>query len=159
MLSTSEMLPLLVADVFQLAGAFRELGERIASKVGQTQARWQVLSVISDGPWTVAQAARRLGYARQSVQRTADQLTAAGLAQYKPNPAHAKSPLLQITREGTATLARITREAEKWHLQLGAHLNARDVSTTRETIRQLCDAVEGGLSKRKRRSGDRLEAN
>lgn len=140
----ADLLPLLVADIYQLAGAFRHLGNRIAGKVGQTQGQWKVLSVISGSPQTVAQIARRLGYARQSVQRTGDHLIRATLAQYKPNPDHAKSPLVEITGRGTNALARITREAEKWHLQLGAELKLSELSTALRVIRHLCSALEGG---------------
>jgi DNA-binding MarR family transcriptional regulator len=100
----AKLMPLFVADVFHLAGEFRQLGNRIASRVGQTQARWQVLSVFSDGTWTVAQVARRLGYARQSVQRTADQLIQEKLAEYRPNPDHAKSPVLKSLARGNLLL-------------------------------------------------------
>ena len=139
------LIPLLVADVFQLAGAFRKLGSRLASRVGQTQARWQVLSVLSGGPHTVAQIARRLGYARQSVQRTADQLVKARLARYEANPDHKTSPLVEITEQGASTLARITREAEKWHVQLASELKPSEVAGALRTVRQLCSAVEAHL--------------
>lgn len=149
MLSTEEnepvaLIPLLVADVYHLAGAFRSLGNGIARRVGQTQTRWQILSVISGGPRTVAQTARRLGYARQSVQRTADQLIRARLARYTTNPDHKKSPLVEITDQGTNALARITREAEKWHRQLASELKPSELATTLRVVRQLRSAVETG---------------
>lgn len=145
----AKMMPLFVADVFHLAGEFRLLGESIAGRVGQTQARWQVLSVISDGTWTVAQIARRLGYARQSVQRTSDQLSQQNLAAYRPNPDHAKSPILEITNEGKLALARITREADKWHLKLSAGLEGRDLATAAQVIRHLCAMLENDLGKKR----------
>jgi DNA-binding MarR family transcriptional regulator len=139
----AEVIPFLVADIFHLAGEFRRLGDRIASRVGQTQARWQVLSVVSDGNWTVAQIARRLGYARQSVQRTADHLVGAGLTKYKPNPKHAKAPLLEISGQGKTALARITREAGKWHQKLGAEVELSEISTALRVVRRLCSVLDG----------------
>jgi hypothetical protein len=59
---------LLVADVYDAAGVLRRLGERIAATEGQTQARWQVLSVMPEGTWTVPMAADRLVTRRQAVQ-------------------------------------------------------------------------------------------
>jgi len=138
----AELMPLFVADVFHLAGEFRQLGNRIASRVGQTQARWQVLSVVSDGTWTVAQVARRLGYARQSVQRTADQLVQQKLAEYRPNPDHAKSPVIKITSKGNLALARITREADKWHLKISAGLPESELAIAARTVRHLCATLE-----------------
>jgi len=138
----AQLIPLIVADVFHLAGEFRQLGNEIAGRVGQTQARWQALSVVSDGPRTVAQMARRLGYVRQSVQRTADQLADEALTRYIHNPDHAKSPLVEITAEGRIALAQITRRAEKWHQKLSAELNVDEVSTTLRVLRQLRSAIQ-----------------
>ena len=55
----------LVAEVYETAGVLRRQGERTAATEGQTQARWQILSVISDGDWTVPMAADRLGTSRR----------------------------------------------------------------------------------------------
>src|ERR1700755_3083959 len=49
---------LLMADVYELAGLSRRTSEAIARDLGQTAARWHVLSVLSAGPCTVPAAAR-----------------------------------------------------------------------------------------------------
>lgn len=143
---TSDLIPLLVADVYHLAGAFRRSGSRIAKGVGQTQTRWQVLSVVSDGSRTVAQIARRLGLARQSVQRTANQLARLRLGRYVENPDHKRSPLVEITDQGKKTLALLTRAAEKSHVELSADFKRADLVTTLRVIRQLRDRLEGRRS-------------
>src|SRR5580704_11432256 len=104
-------LPLIVADIYELAGRFRDNGEAIARTVGQTQARWQVMSAASADPRTVPQIARRLGVSRQNVQRIADLLAAEGSAAFEPNPDHRGSPYLVLTSRGSATLARLTAAA------------------------------------------------
>src|SRR5215471_17373600 len=96
----AELIPLIVADVYELAGGFRRVGERIAQTVGQTQARWQVLSAASDIPRTVPQIARRLGVSRQNVRQIADALVCASLARFVDNPDHRRSPHLVLTGEG-----------------------------------------------------------
>ena len=103
---------LLVADVYELAGESRRTSEALAREVGQSAARWHVLSVVSDGPRTVASAARRLGLARQSVQRVVDELVAAGQLELRSNPDHARSPLVTITTTGGDTLARLVRRSD-----------------------------------------------
>lgn len=140
--AASEIIPLLVADVYHLAGAFRQSGERIAATVGQTQARWQLLSAASGEPRTVAQIARRLGYARQSVQRTADQLVEEGLARYIANPDHKSSPLLELTGQGTAALSSITKAAAKWQAGLARQFDSQELATALQVVRRLRDAVE-----------------
>jgi DNA-binding MarR family transcriptional regulator len=139
----ADLIPLLVADVYHLAGAFRCSGSQIAKKVGQTQARWQLLSVISDGSRTVAQIARRLGLVRQSVQRTANQLVRLRLARYVENPDHKRSPLVQITDQGMRSLALITREAEKAHVKLSADFKRAELVTALRVVRQLCSTLDG----------------
>src|SRR5690348_3108020 len=102
--TSSALLPLIVADVFELAGRFRADGERIAATVGQTQARWQVMSAASTVPLTVAQIARRLGVTRQNVQRIAGLLVKEGSATFEPNPDHQGSPHLVLTEKGQRAL-------------------------------------------------------
>ncbi|HEX4020418.1 MAG TPA: helix-turn-helix domain-containing protein [Acidobacteriaceae bacterium] len=143
----AELIPLLVADVYQLAGAFRQWGDGIAGEVGQTQARWQVLSAASVGGRTVAQLARRLGYARQSVQRTADLLVTDGLAKYASNMDHRKSPHLELTQHGDDALKTLTAAAGQEHKKLAAAASAAGVNTTElqtalDVIRQMCAAME-----------------
>lgn len=90
----SDEIARLVADVFELAGLLRRSGEVVAAREGHTQARWQLLSVVSDRALTVPQAARRLGVTRQGVQRVANDLVVCGLAELRHNPDHRTSPLL-----------------------------------------------------------------
>lgn len=139
----ADVIPLLVADVFELAGAFRRAGEEIAQTAGQTQARWQLLSVISGGPHTVAQIARRLGYTRQSIQRTADQLADEELVRYDSNPDHKTSLLVEMTEEGQRVYGEITKAARKWHVALGRQVDREKLEVTHGFIRQLCELLGG----------------
>lgn len=45
-----------------------------------------------------------MGITRQSVQRVADVLVEAGLAEYRPNPAHRRAKLLAPTEDGLAAV-------------------------------------------------------
>jgi DNA-binding MarR family transcriptional regulator len=134
-------MPLLIADLYEAAGAARARGERIAARAGQTQARWQVLSVLSQGDWSVAQAARRLGVARQGVQRLVNELELAGLVRYEPNPRHLRSPLVRLSDDGHAVLAQITGAARGWHRTAAEQLSLADVLTTRAILRRLIAAA------------------
>lgn len=131
----------LVSDILEAAGALRRRGDAIAAAAGQNQARWQVLSVLSDGDWTVSKAARRLGVRRQSVQRVADALLAQGLLRAEPNPHHARSPLLRLTPEGQRALATVTDVADPWHERLAAQLSLDDLRTARDALRIVVEAA------------------
>ncbi|MCB5163986.1 MarR family transcriptional regulator [Streptomyces bambusae] len=133
----ADELALLVADVYEAAGALRRSGEALAAAEGQTQARWQLLSVVSEEALPVARAARRLGVARQGVQRIANELVGEGLAEFRENPDHRTSALLALTPAGQEALAAITARAEAAHRVIGAGLADADLAAVRELLRRL----------------------
>jgi DNA-binding MarR family transcriptional regulator len=133
----ADEMALLVADVLEAAGALRRFGERTAPSVGLTQARWQVLSVVSEDPVTVPQAARRLGVSRQNVQRVANDLVALGHSVYVHNPDHRSSPLLTLTPRGHEVLAEVTARASALHRALFAALSEEEICRSRAFLRQL----------------------
>jgi DNA-binding MarR family transcriptional regulator len=133
---------LLVARVYQAAGEMRRSGEMIAAQVGQTQARWQLMSVLSEGQWTVPDAARELGVTRQGVQRIADELVADGLAQYVPNPRHQRSPFVQLTARGSDTLGKITAAARRTNLKMARMFTAEQLDQTRELLSRIIATLQ-----------------
>ncbi|TDC94556.1 MarR family transcriptional regulator [Actinomadura sp. 7K507] len=142
----SDEIALLTADVFETAGALRRLGERTAHTEGLTQARWQVLSVVSETPLTVPQAARRLGVSRQNVQRVANDLVTLKHAVYETNPDHRGSPLLALSAHGREALSKLTARAETVNSTLAQALPQDGAATARALLRQLLtelDRLEG----------------
>jgi len=135
--------PLIIADIYQLAGQLRRNAEARARPLGQSQARWQVLSAASAEPKTIPQIARRLGVARQNVQRIADLLVAEGLASSSPNPDHQTSPHLLLTESGRDALARLTRSAQSYYREIAAALSPAEIAVLRRNLRALCAAVDG----------------
>jgi DNA-binding MarR family transcriptional regulator len=128
---------LLVADLYEAAGLSRRLGERIAKAEGQTQARWQVLSVVSDGPRTVPQAARRLGTARQAVQRVVGELVREGMLEARDNPDHRTSPLYGLTGPGSDVLQRMNAAAEREHQIQMEQITPAEIAELRAGLRRL----------------------
>jgi DNA-binding MarR family transcriptional regulator len=136
----------LVRALYEAAAAVRARGEAIAGTAGQSQARWQVLYLLADQPRTVPAVARRLGLARQSVQRVIDLLAGEGLAAAEENPDHERSPLYALTEEGQATLARINAAATAWHATVLQAFESAELECGREFLRRLRAAArEGGL--------------
>lgn len=150
---TTEMLPLVIADIYEASGALRQRGEFIAAAAQQTQARWQVLSVISEGDWTVPKVARRLGVTRQAVQRTADRLRADGMIEFESNPNHVRSPLTRLTPAGRAALAAITAAATDWHNFAATGLSQDSLKIARTVLQALTTSAHSGspASERSRR--------
>ncbi|SOD72589.1 DNA-binding MarR family transcriptional regulator [Jatrophihabitans sp. GAS493] len=136
---------LLVADLYEAAGAFRRSGELIAAAQGQTQSRWQTLSVVSAEPTTVAQAARRLGVSRQNVQRVANDLQREGLVIFSDNPAHKGSPIVTLLPSGRTVLKRLTHAASLAHRAQLRQLEKLDpnldLAAVRSVLQRLTQAV------------------
>jgi DNA-binding MarR family transcriptional regulator len=135
------LLPLVVADIYELSGRFRANGEAIASTVGQTQARWQVMSAASADPKTVPQIARRLGVTRQNVQRIADLLVAENWASFDANPDHRGSPHLVLNKRGRDALDRLTKAADSHHARLARKLADAEVAAIHRGLRRLLAAM------------------
>jgi len=131
------LVPFVIADVYELAGAFRRRGEEIARDVGQTQARWQVLSAASDVARTVPQLARTLGVSRQNVQRIANALVRDRLARFVDNPDHRSSPHLVLSDEGRRILAGLTRAASSRNRALATRLKGVDLAALRQDLHQI----------------------
>jgi DNA-binding MarR family transcriptional regulator len=140
--TTVALLPLIIADIYQLAGQLRRNADAVVRPTGQTQARWQVLSAASAEPKTVPQIARRLGIARQNVQRVADLLIAEGLATLSPNPDHKTSPHLVLTEAGRVTLAQLMSNARSYYRVLAEELSAAELTALRRGLRRFCDALD-----------------
>jgi DNA-binding MarR family transcriptional regulator len=136
------LVPIIIADIYELAGRFREYGETIAQTVGQTQARWQVMSAASDDPHTVPQIARALGVTRQNVQRIADLLVAEGSAEYRDNPDHRASPHLVLTKRGRAAFEQLMKAAGGYHARIARKLSSSDVVSLQRGLRHLLGTLD-----------------
>lgn len=128
-----------MADVYELAGASRDTSERIARELGQTAARWHVMSVVSEAALTVPAIARRLGLARQSVQRVVNDLAGAGLTTLEENPDHRRSPLVSLTDAGRQVLEELFRRSDATRAaQIDrAGVSITDLDEARQVIRSL----------------------
>ncbi len=134
----------LIADVYELAGTSRATSEAIAQEVGQTAAQWHVMSVLSDQDLPVPAIARRLGLARQSVQRVVDDLVVQGAVVLAPNPDHARSSLVRLVPEGRQLLDEMFRrsEASRTAVLDRAGVDADDLVDARRVITALVEAYE-----------------
>jgi DNA-binding MarR family transcriptional regulator len=133
--------PIVIADIYELAGGLRENGDAIAATVGQTQARWQVLSAASGSPQTVPQIARVLGVTRQNVQRIADLLVADGAAEYRDNPDHRASPHLVLTKSGRAAFDQLMKAASGYYARLARKVSAAEMIALQRGLRRFLEAV------------------
>ncbi len=129
---------------FRLHGLLLAAGARLTHSVGLTSARWQVLSAVarSSEPRTVAWVARDMGLARQSVQRVVDDLAAAGLLSFDPNPRHKRATLLAISDRGHRAFEAMTRLQVPWANGLAEGTKVREIESALSVVEGLCRQLQ-----------------
>jgi DNA-binding MarR family transcriptional regulator len=128
--------------VLGLHASFTAAGEALARPAGQSLARWVVLDQCRDAPAPVAEIARRLRLARQSVQRVADLLADEGLCAWRDNPRHQRAKLLELTSTGRAVLHAIDTAQRRWCDAAGERAGEAALRRTAAALRQVIDAVD-----------------
>ena len=116
-----------------------------------------MLGRVGDQPQTVAQIARDMGHARQSVQRVANVLAQEGLVVSQANPANRRSPLLELTPHGADILRTIYSLNEQWAQQIMTKLNPEQldaVADALEEISHILEADEQQTSQQETRTND-----
>jgi DNA-binding MarR family transcriptional regulator len=136
----------LVVQVMQLHGLLIAAGDALAAPAGQTSARWQILAAVEGTPRSVADIARLMNLARQSVQRIADLLVEDGLACYEDNPAHARAKHLCLSTSGRHTLARIQDAQRQWANELAARLDPDHLAAASGLLAQMKLLLQSGAN-------------
>jgi DNA-binding MarR family transcriptional regulator len=130
-----------VIRLIRLQGFLADAGDELARPAGQTSARWQVLAAIEGAPATVADIARTLTLARQSVQRVADALAEQGIVTYIDNPRHRRARLVAMTPRGRAALTDIQSRQRGWADAIGAELGEAQLKRLTALLDQVVAAV------------------
>jgi DNA-binding MarR family transcriptional regulator len=132
----------LLAEVFRVNGLLLTAGDALAQPAGLTSARWQVLSVVDHGPITVAQAARTMGLARQTVRETVSSLVSLGMIAHEDNPHDRRARLLVLTARGRSALRAAERRQAAWVNHLAARTSLPDLRAATDLLRDLGDLLE-----------------
>ena len=99
--------------------------------------------IAATGRLSVAMIARRLGLARQSVQRVADAIVAEGHATFERNLDHQRSPLLILTSDGQAALDSINDHSRERNLHNATILGEDGITELRRLLARYRDALRG----------------
>jgi DNA-binding MarR family transcriptional regulator len=136
-------------SIFKVYGLLMQNGDRMTRSIGQSSARWQVLGRAGYQPQTVAQMARDMGHARQSVQRVADVLAREGLVVYKDNPTDRRAKLVELTPQGIEVLMAIYALNEKWSQHIMAKLDPEQLTQIADALENIGDMLESNQYQRK----------
>jgi len=90
----------------------------------------------------VSQIARRMGLARQNVQRLADALEKEGVVLYAPNPDHQRAKLVCLTKRGRKAFEELGRLQATWANEMASHVRHSDMKGALEVIRKLRSALQ-----------------
>jgi DNA-binding MarR family transcriptional regulator len=132
-------------SVFRLNGLLVLAGEGITGPLGQSSARWQVIGRVAFEAKTVAQLAREIGNARQSVQRVTDQLERAGLVTYRPHPVDGRTQLVELTSAGRQVLEAIYTQQLSWSERIVEQLNPVQLERTVRALDRVSGVLEADL--------------
>lgn len=127
----------LILETFQFNGRLLAAGDRLTKPLGLTSSRWQVLGAIETQSLSVAQIARRMGLARQNVQRLADALEEGGIVEYAPNPDHKRAKLVCLTGRGRNAMKKLGVLQEQWANETAAGLSAPEIQAALDAVRKL----------------------
>lgn len=134
-------------SIFDMNGLLMRSGDRVTRSIGQSGARWQVLGRAGYMPHTVAQMARDMGHARQSVQRVADVLVDEGLAFFKDNPNDRRAKLLELTSQGTEVLKSIYALDKAWTRNIMKKLDPKKLIEIADSIERIAKIFQAELGR------------
>ena len=134
----------LILEVFRLNGRLLAAGDRLTRDIGLTSARWQVLGAIAlaETALPVAQIARNMGLARQSVHRVVEELVSEGLLEFTDNPNHRRSSLVSLTAKGRAAYAKADERQTPWANGLARGLDPKRIGAAIELLQELRTRLE-----------------
>ena len=104
------------------------------------------MGALADGPLPAAQIARKMGLARQSVQRIVDILAEEQVVEFAENPYHQRAKLVGLTTQGSKLYHEVMRRQMKWANQLAQELSAQELNAAvqlMETVRQRLEKTAG----------------
>ncbi|MER5391785.1 MarR family transcriptional regulator [Saccharopolyspora sp. NPDC002686] len=90
---------------------------------------------------TVPQIARALELSRQFVQRMVNDALEQDFVALKPNPAHRRSSLVELTEEGRAAINALQRREHDAMGRVGGDLTDAEIETTLHVLRHMLAAV------------------
>jgi DNA-binding MarR family transcriptional regulator len=139
----------LIVETFRFNGRLLTAGDRLTRPFKLSSARWQVLGAIVEKPLSVAQIARNMGVARQSVQRLADNLEKTGRVEYAPNPDHGRAKLVRLTDEGDRVMKALTRIQIRWANEIASSASSGEIASALSVMRHLRRRLEADERSRK----------
>jgi DNA-binding MarR family transcriptional regulator len=130
----------LTDELLRLRGRLMTATRDLSAERGlQSQSQSLILSAVvrAPEPPTVARIARSLGLARQSVQRSANELALSGYIRFEDNPHHKRARQLVATRAGLDIYSHSTDARGHWADQVGSAIGEQELAQAGDTLRRI----------------------
>lgn len=138
----------LIVEVRAAFNRLKSISDDMNRDLGITAPMRAVMETIADeGPLTVPGIARRRGVTRQHIQVSVDTLADAALVELKHNPAHRRSPLVALSRKGSAAYREIRARESHVLEELAGELPARQIEAATSTLEALNARLEPLMTK------------
>jgi DNA-binding MarR family transcriptional regulator len=143
----SNAVVLLLDEVLRLHGRMVTAFAGANDSTGLSPTELTVLNAVAEAPVppTVPRIGRSLGYQRQTVQRAANALVAAGLVRTAPNPDHVRAALLVPTQKGLELMHEAAERASKVVGALSLAVDEDRCGRVTEEMRALRREIEDHL--------------
>jgi DNA-binding MarR family transcriptional regulator len=133
----------LIDEVRLLWNALVRRGEALHERDGIGMGLRAILEfLLRNGPTTVPNIARRRGVSRQHVQTLVNPLIERKWVRPVENPAHRRSPLMELTSRGRQAIERMRRREAAIFRDVASDLSAHDLERSAATLRALRRAVD-----------------
>jgi DNA-binding MarR family transcriptional regulator len=129
----------LVGELLRAGARIEASRNALLSGFGMTGPRLRVMKMIRrrKQPRTVAQLARAIGVARQTLQETVHDLVDSGLLNLEPNAFDRRAPIVTLTPRGEACLDQLLPLEQRWLADLTRGFDERVMAQTEWVVRCL----------------------
>jgi len=125
-----------IGETVALFHRLKDASQQLQGQGELSSGRWGLLRELHrSGPQTVPQMARSRPVSRQYIQTLVDGLAEQRLVEFLENPAHKRSPLVQLTTRGLALLEEMNQRAIKVFKRLPMSIPEEDLRRTASVLR------------------------
>ena len=129
----------LTLESFRLNSELIAAGDSLSKDLNMSSARWQVMGTLNLAmkPISVSEVARRMGLARQSVQRIVDWLSENGLVDYMENPGDRRARLASPSKQGLRVYEQLELRRVRWAEEVVEDIPQEDIENALHTLRRI----------------------
>jgi DNA-binding MarR family transcriptional regulator len=146
---TDSAFNILINENGLLFNRLKLVAEQVHHQGEMSGGRRAILRMLEeDGAQTVPQISRARSVSRQHVQALINELAAEGYVEFSENPAHKRSPFVQLSARGQQAVKAMNRREQQLHLKLRMELSEAELLAAAQTLRTVRAVFESEQWKR-----------